>query len=674
MSMYATEINNLESVIANPYFGRFEFKNKENGEVSLIYIGKKAIADENGESIAYDWRSPICSIYYDFNIGPAEYSFKNHKFKGEILSKRQIIIKDKVLQSVSEEDVLSNNDILIKYLEENLDARLKSIIATIQREQNQIIRRPIYLNNIIEGVAGSGKTTVALHRIAYLLYNNAKNISEHEFMILGPNKYFLNFISDLLPDLDIKNVKQMTFEDLVSTLLGKVKYSSRNITLEKVLNNLEDTEVIKYKSSLEYLQALEKFIYDYIKDNLQKDIEYNGVVLCKKEKLKIIYDDCVNTNKSYIEKINLFIKNLTKEIKTNGEDISHSLWLNYRTEFLSLPKDSIRRQEILELHNEMSSEIKKGCPNTIKNYFKFIKINPLVLYKEFIKNLDKYTDKDITSIQKYILAKLDKNNISYDDLAPLLLLNYYINGADQFKNYAYLVIDEAQDLSQAQFYVLKKLFPKANFDVFGDINQSIYSYEGITNWQELNKNIFNNNASELLLNTSYRITTQISDVSNEVLKTLDSPLADCVARRGCDVSFKETSNNGLTTLLCEIKSLLDKDYKTIAIICKNELEAKNLYKKLSSKGISVNLINEKNEEYRGGLCIIPTYLAKGLEFDAVILNNANDINYPDNEIDMKLLYVSITRAMHELVINYEKELALPLKNYLNNNIRLTRKN
>ena len=212
MSLYATEVYNLRSVLSNPYFGMFNFENNE--EKNEIYLGKKTIMDGT-KVIAHDWRSPICSMYYDYNIGDAEYiSNTGEKRKGKITKKRQIIIKDGVLKAVDEQDTLSNDSVLLKYLQENSDARLKSIIATIQREQNKIIRSPLRGDYIIQGTAGSGKTTVALHRIAYLLYNEAKNISEADFMILGPNKYFLNYISDLLPDLDIKNVSQLTFEEI----------------------------------------------------------------------------------------------------------------------------------------------------------------------------------------------------------------------------------------------------------------------------------------------------------------------------------------------------------------------------------------------------------------------------------------------------------------------------
>ncbi len=662
MSMYATEVSRLKSVLNNPYFGRFEFKSKDTGEFNLIYIGKKSITSSDNESICYDWRSPICSLYYDYSIGPCEYDFNNQKYKGDILSKRQIIIKDGILKKVAEEDVLSDDNILVEYLEENLDARLKSIIATIQKEQNQIIRRPLMEHNIIEGVAGSGKTTVALHRIAYLLYNNERNIKDEEFMIIGPNKYFLNFIADLLPDLDIKNVCEYTFEEIATSLIGNVRFTSRNVTLENVLNNKSDLNIIKYKNSLEFLHLLENYIENYVIHHLQKDITYEGLTLVNKEKLQIIYNKFLNTSLSYNEKVSIFIKNLTKEIKDNADDLIHDLWLRYRDEYLSLPKDSERRKEILAYHDRMSQEIKKGCPNTLKEYFSFLKIKPLTLYEEFINNLNNQ------ELKEEINSNLNGKKVSYDDLAPLALISFLLNGSGKFKNYQHLVIDEGQDLSLAQYYVLKKIFPKSYFDVFGDINQSIYDYTSIKNWKVLNDLVFNQEANLLVLNKSYRITTEISDLANEVLKELGYMEALCIARSKEEIKINEiTKNNSIPTLIMEIKHLLDKDYLTIAIITKDLKSGKDIYTKLQKYGLDIALITEQNTEYKGGLCIVPSYLAKGLEFDAVIIANGNDVTYGLSNIDLKLLYVAITRAMHEVYINYEGSLSLPLQNYVNKN-------
>ena len=665
MSLYATEINNLKLILANPYFGMFQFKDNNN-EITDIYLGKKAILDENANVIAYDWRSPVCSMYYDYNIGKAEYIGTNGvKNFGEILKKRQIIIKNGELQDVEEQDTLSNDSILLKYLTENSDARLKSIIATIQIEQNRIIRSPLKSDYIIQGAAGSGKTTVALHRIAYLLYNEAKNINESDFMIIGPNKYFLNYVSDLLPDLDIKNVSQFTFDEIALKNIGisKIKVESMNKTLQGILKGEIDENIIAFKSSIEFLKLIENYINLYVDSHLKDDIVYEGIKLYSAEDIRFNFNNNMFGNdKSCKEKANELIKRLTKKIKNNSEDLSHSIWLKYRDEILNLSQDDPKRKKILEKVNKAQTEIKKGCPTIVKDYFKFMKVNPLTLYQSFIENLDIiYSSEtfDIKRLQEYTNLNLSKKQIKFEDLSPLLLINYMINGVKDFKEYSYLVIDEAQDLSLAEYYMLKKLFPKAKFNVFGDVNQSIYNYQSIHNWDELNSRIFDSKANKLELNKSYRTTINISNVSNLILNQMSQAPAECIARTGDELLL--SNDISCQNIILQIKTLLDKDYQSIAIICKDDKETHDTYSKLKKMRLNISEITENNDQYNGGLCIMPSYLSKGLEFDAVIIYNANAQNYSSTNIDMKLLYVAITRAMHDLVINYDGELSLPLK-------------
>ena len=665
MSLYATEINNLKSVLANPYFGMFQFKDNNN-ETTDIYLGKKAILDENANVIAYDWRSPVCSMYYDYNIGKAEYIGTNGvKNFGEILKKRQIIIKNGELQDVEEQDTLSNDSILLKYLTENSDARLKSIIATIQREQNHIIRSPLKSDYIVQGTAGSGKTTVALHRIAYLLYNEAKSINESDFMIIGPNKYFLNYVSDLLPDLDIKNVSQFTFDEIALKNIGvsKIKVESMNKTLQELLKGEIDENIIAFKSSIEFLKLIENYINLYIDSHFKDDIVYEEIKLYSAEDIRLNFNNNMFGNdKSCKEKANELIKRLTKKIKNNSEDLSYGIWLKYRDEILNLSQDDPKRKEILEKVNKAQAEIKKGCPTVVKEYFKFLKVNPLALYQTFIENLDTiYPNEmfDIKRLQEYTNLNLSKKQAKFEDLAPLLLINYMINGVKDFKEYSYLVIDEAQDLSLAEYYMLKKLFPKAKFNVFGDVNQSIYNYQSIHNWDELNSLIFDSKANKLELNKSYRTTVNISNVSNLILRQMSQEHAECIARTGDELLL--SNDISCQNIILQIKTLLDKEYQSIAIICKDDKETHDIYSKLKKMRLNISEITENNEQYNGGLCIMPSYLSKGLEFDAIIIYNANAKNYSSTNIDMKLLYAATTRAMHDLVINYDGELSLPLK-------------
>lgn len=672
MSLYATEAYDLERMLLSPYFGRMDFKQYGEKEATPIYIGKRALSDMDNRIVTYDWRSPIANMYYDYPLGDAQYNNGEEIVKGELTRKRQPIIENGTLIDVLEQDTLTDDKVLLKYLNESADSRLKSIVATIQREQNQIIRCPLKTNYLIQGVAGSGKTTVALHRIAYLIYNEAKNINESEFMILGPNNYFLNYISELLPDLDIKSVSQSTFEDIAMSSIGsKFKLNSQNMTLQKVLSEEVDPNIISFKSSIKFLELLEDFVKKYIMENISRPIEYEGLELCSSSKLELFLNSISSkniSNVSYLEKIKGIIKMLSKEIKENGSNLKHQLWLRYRDEFLSLPKDSPRRREILDITFKYEDEIKNGCQKTLKEYFKFANINIVQLYKSFIDSLtdNMIGDKDISidELKEYTLGNLNKKKLSNDDLAPLVLMTYLLKGINTYNSFEHLVIDEGQDLSMAQYYVLKLLFPKCTYDIYGDLNQSIYSYQGIKDWDSINKILFNSRGVKLTLNKGYRTTRQISDGANYVLDQIDSERSLCVARDGEDLEVTKMDLKGSNLdLLYQIMGYLEDGYKTLAVICKDEKETDRVYKELTKLGVKIHKISETDQTYEGGLCIMPSYLSKGLEFDGVIINDASsDIYDSDNEIDMKLLYVSMTRALHGLSINYSGKLTKPLTN------------
>ncbi len=667
MNLYATELYRLKRVVDNPYFGKMDFKS--DNKVNELYIGKKTIMSGD-EILTYDWRSPIASMYYDYSIGKAQYETPSEVIKGEILKKTQILIENGQLIDVEEQDTLTDDKILLKYLKGNADNRLKSIVATIQKEQNKIIRNPNKTNSIVQGVAGSGKTTVALHRIAYLLYDNARNINEANFMILGPNNYFLNYISELLPDLDIKNVSQTTFDEIaLKSIDAKVKLENNNIMLQNVLLDKVNPNIISFKSSVEYMNLIKQFVFDYINENMNSPIKYEGIELCSKEKLESLVESLKYSRSSYGKKINEFIKYLIKETKLNKSDLSHEAWLLYRDEYLSLEKSSPRRKEILDITNSIQKEIETGCQKHIKNSFSFLKINSLELYKKFIESLTQEkvnVDVDVNELKTFTLKKLKGKNIGTEDLAPLLYINYLFKDVKTFDDISRLVIDEGQDLSMAQYFILKQLFPNSSFEIFGDLNQSIYDYQGINNWDDLNLYLFNDKAQKMEMSKGYRTTEQICESANYVLESFDANKSDNVAREGEEILINEVDSSNLEiNLLKQIDTLLDKKYKTVAIICKDSIETDKVHKKLLKLGLNINKISEKDLTYKGGVCIMPSYLSKGLEFDSVIIYNANSNNYDvSSKIDMKLLYVTITRALHELHINYCGELTQPLKNYL----------
>lgn len=666
MSMYATEVNKIKTIKDNPYFGRFDFI--PNGEEKeIIYIGKKMIADNNGKIIVQDWRTPVCSLYYDYGVGPADYLAFKDKITGEITEKRQIVIKNGKLVTVNKQDVVSDDNFLISYLSENNDARLKSIIATIQREQNKIIRSPLKRNYIIQGVAGSGKTTVALHRISYLLFAESKNIHPSEFMIIGPNKYFLDYISTMFPELDIKNVYQSTFEDIIKDLLKyKGKYKTKTDVLKEVLDGKVSPEAIHDKNTIEFTKLIERFLYSYILKHIEEPIEYQGITICTKEYLNnIVKTFEYNRNKNKGEILKEYIKLIKKRAKDNGERFSSEYWNKNKQEVMSLPLNSKERNEEVRKHNLIMEELKKGCTKQIDEYFKFIKVKPLIIYQAFISSLDSKYD----HIKNYTLENLKNKTISDDDLAALYAIYNELNSAAINDNVSQLIIDEAQDISPAQYYVLRKMYPNCNFNIYGDMNQSIFSYQSFNSWGELNGTILNDTAERLDLNKTYRTTKQISDASNLVLDRINATKAECISRNGNDINLNYCNDKDLTTnIVSQINELQKNGNESIAIICKDYAECLDISKKLKKYKLDIRVISDVDTNYEGNLCIIPSYNAKGLEFDAVIVSDASKEKYGNNLIDMKLLYVVLTRAMHNIIINTTDELTCCLNGLEEKNI------
>lgn len=657
MSYYATKLNDLKSIVSSPYFGRFDFLDEER-QLNQIYVGKKTVVDDRGKILVTDWRTPICSLYYDYGIGKASYENQGKTINGEIREKRQIIIKDGKLIDVKKQDVLSDDSFLISYLKDNNDARLKSIVATIQKDQNKIIRGPLRQNNIIQGVAGSGKTTVALHRLSYLLYNDVNN--SNEFMILGPNNYFLDYISTMMPELDIKNVSQSTFETLAKeSIKYKGKYKSKTDVLKEILDGKVSMQAIKDKNSIEFITLLENFMKKYITSHLQKPIMYEGVVLCDSKYLTEVVDSIsFGINKTSGERLNQFIKILKKKVKEKGIDYASEYWSLNRERTLALPKNSDERKKELEHQEIISNEFKKGCPKKIVEYFNFLNVKPLDLYKVFIDSLQE----EYNYIKEPTLKNLNSKTISDDDLAALMTITNCLKGISPNKNVTQLIIDEAQDISPAQYYIIKKMFPKAMFDIYGDMNQSIFFYQSFNNWDELNETIFNGKALRLDLSKTYRTTKQISDASNLILDKLNTSKAECISREGNEIRLNNCSTKDLTlNIIEEINDLRKMGNKSIAIVTKDEKEAQQLGKQLSKFGLELSIINDSDKKYNDGICIIPSYIIKGLEFDAIILADASNLKYSNNELDLKLLYVVITRAMHNLVINNTSKLNMALQ-------------
>lgn len=660
----------LEKASLNPYFARIDFKAITDSDFKEIYIGRNGIS-KDGKVLITDWRAPISSLYYDSSTGKTSYKSPTGDVLGEVALKRQYDIENGKLIEYFDVDLVSSDNLLQKYLNANNDSRLKSIVATIQSEQNDIIRRPIDENVIIQGVAGSGKTTVALHKIAYLVYNYINSVKQSQYLVIGPNPVFIKYIKTVLPDLDVSGVSQLTFEQFAKDYIGEefeINPSDKKISAS-IAGKSNDID--KFKSSMLYKNMLENFFELYLKGIVSKPLKLNDFVVLTEEEMAPIFARALEEQHATlqgrvdatIERLIDYVKNNVDSILTRYNEYENNLFKNASLE----ERESLRKKFIKE-----RIEIQKNCSATIRKYFAKAVLSPIKLYRLFISMLDDfniYGYKKINELKKTTMANIKGNKYDFEDLAALLYLKLRTEPNRQYSNIKHTVIDEAQDLGIFNFYVLKKCLPTSTFSIFGDLAQSIYDYRGIDNWDEVNSLIFNNKANIVDFNKSYRTTASIMNVADAISESINLGKSDLVVRQGLPVSFDEapTSNELVEQIANKIKEYKEKGYKTIAVISKTDLLSRYINDDLRELGIVIPNVTEKDDvsldEF--SVCTISNQLAKGLEFDAVILNNVNDKIYScDSTLDMKLLYVAVTRALHELDITYNGKIPEVLQKFV----------
>ena len=550
----------------------------------------------------------------------------------------------------------SNDELLKPYLSVNADNKMKIIIASIQKEQNDIIRKPSDMNLIVQGVAGSGKTSVALHRIAYLIYLLGNKVSSDQFLILGPNDYFLNYVSSILPDLETSPVDQKTLIDYTSDYLEEKINLKDEFEQNDIVQSIEMMKKIQaFKSSLEYRNLIGKFLNNYMNNQLvENDFVVNGECVFKKEYvmdiLSSFIDGVPNFNRAYLV--------LSTKLKDNLFEIYDSIRKKNKQIYSKLPIDSEERKKMINKSSELYNILKKDGCKLLKKYIKDINLNATKIYMKFILELGNLestlTDKEILYLQKYSLSYLQKKKICFEDIPALLYIKYKMT--KKKSDYKYIIIDEAQDYGMFHFAALKEINNYSNFAIYGDLAQSIYSYRSIDSWDDVNNLVFDKKCEILNLRKSYRTTMEITENANKILEKINLNAATPVIRHGVDVSYANEANN-INYLISKINEFKLKEYKTIAIICKEENEAKKLNKILQKNGINSRYISNKDSEYSGGIFVLTSSSSKGLEFDAVIIKDASkDIYMSESDVDMHLLYVASTRALHELEILYDNDI------------------
>lgn len=696
---YDLRIRNLEKASDNPYFARIDFIEENKSELEKIYIGKMVlIRDDNQELVIVDWRAPIANLYYENRIGEASYLCPDGQIKGELTLKRQFSIHNRKLHDVFDIDITTNDEFLQKYLGANADNRLKDIVSTIQVEQNKIIRADMWKPLIVQGAAGSGKTTIALHRIAYLIYTYEKRFNPENFMIIAPNKLFLNYISSVLPDLGVEKVKQTTFQDFALELIGKkLKIKDANEKLINFVNNdTNDCEINKnniikkiseFKASFLFKEVIDEYIAIIEKTYIPREaFKIASIEIFSYEEINNLFLSEYK-NLPLMKRVEEIKKHMTNKLKRKKDNIIQSLQNKCDAAVMNLKylmEDTDERRGLIiaqiEYKDETIKKLEALSKKAVKEYIdKISKANPFEYYKNLIFDSDilkelinlKTDFEYIEQLREYSMDIMNSNTIEIEDLAPIIYIKYKIYGMDEKIPVKHIVIDEAQDFSVFQFYVLRNIIKDSSFTILGDLCQGIHSYRGINNWEAVMNNVFNDRQSQLLtLEKSYRTTVQIMKCAVSVLKAMENfnmPFAEPVIRHGekVDLISLKSFDYIVNDIEQKIENWVKHDLKSIAIICKTMDDCTIMKSSLKKYKKEIYIITGSEKEYKGGIVIVPSYLSKGLEFDAVIISDGGCTKYKKNELDAKLLYVSMTRPLHKLIIYYNDSISPLLKNLPN---------
>jgi len=675
-----TELNILQRIMNAPYFARIDYQMKGKKNKGIYYIGKTSLYEkETQQPIIVDWRSPIANVYYDGRLGEVSYKANEENINGYLSLKRQYKIEKGELIDYQDIDLTTTDELLQESLAGKADQRLTEIITTIQAEQNEVIRADLNRPIIVQGAAGSGKTTIALHRISYFIYHYAKYFQPEQLMILAPNNMFIGYIAGALPDLGVEKIRQTTYVDYVRLCIGKkikiVKPAEKLIAL--LHHSLEKEEMVRwlarFKGSLTYKKILDNYLQD-ICDNMcpKEDFRIEKFPLYGAKKLRRLF----KTEYSYLpllkrkEKIKGILQ---ADLKRKKQIILKKLTEKYDTALdraLEINDDEKRKKRVvyfLDTKAERLAEVKKEAASAVRKYAAKMPVNTLYGYyqqlfaeKELFKKYagEFLSEEEISFMVDFQTQLLRERQVEIEDFAALFYLQYKIFGIDKKYKAKNVVIDEVQDYSDFQLYALKAGLETDMFTLVGDLAQGIHSYRGLKSWDTLRKKVFPR-ANYMTLQKSYRTTIEIMHVANDLLVLLDEdlPKVTPVVRHGDKPAFDsfQSTKELLEKVDINIQASKKDGYHSIAVIGKTEEECKHLYKHLKmSKTYGVQLLRENEGLKKDHVIIVPSYLSKGLEFDTVIIFSLRD-RFHLEEIEIKLLYVAMTRPMHKLYLFAHKK-------------------
>jgi len=656
----------LEAVMNKPYFARIHFQRESEPE-ELLYIGKTSLFHrDTHEPIIVDWRSPVANVYYDGRLGDLTYMVRDEEYAGHLFAKRQYKIEGGKLLDFRDVDLTTNDELLQEALEGKADVRLTEIVSTIQKEQNEIIRAHLRQPILVQGAAGSGKTTIALHRISYFLYTMGEHFKPEQLMILAPNNLFIEYIGDVLPELGVDRICQTTYADYVQHAIGvKLKLQNPNEQLETIVENnigiMPRFNISQIKGSMLYKNIMDRYVkmHEHKIASLFDDVYIEKYRIMRATHLQKLF--LVEFAYMPIEKrLERIKKVIQTEVKRKTAAVLNTLNAKYE-QSIGRALDGIRDAEkrrllvtkYIDERDERIPKIKQEVKSTATAYMrKFDKVKIKPMYRELLTNRillsELAAEWSFEEIEQFLAAH-QKESWVLEDLAALYYLHARIKGIPDKWKMRVVFIDEVQDYSLFQLAALKAGLETDMFTMVGDLAQGIHSYRSLTEWDSVLK-LFPR-ATYATLQKSYRTTIEIMEVANKILSKMDEdlPLVEPVVRHGKEPTFIRCEAFDADTILKTYNAIKSNGHRSIALIAKTTAEAKTIVSRLVEAGMPVSLLDESATLDQSKLLVVPSHLAKGLEFDAVIIA-AFDTPFYDHPIDRKLLYVALTRAMHELYL------------------------
>ncbi|MDU7477180.1 MAG: RNA polymerase recycling motor HelD [Paenibacillus macerans] len=674
-------LGKMKRLKESPYFGRIDFAEAGEAAAEAIYLGIASLLEDGDETfLVYDWRAPISNLYYDSVPGPASYETPSGTISGEMKLKRQFVIRGRELRLMFDTGVTIGDELLQQVLGRSSDAQMKSIVATIQREQNRIIRNDRSRMLIVQGAAGSGKTSAALQRVAYLLYKHRDVLQADQMILFSPNPMFNSYVSTVLPELGEENMQQTTFQEYLEHRLGRdFQLEDPFVQIEYVLSAREDEayqariDAIRFKSSVQYLEAIARYKELLEKKAMKfKPLRFQGREVIGAEAIAAQfygYDPAIRL----ANRCELLKEWLLKELAAFGKNELNQPWVEEQIQLLDTEdyqrayqrmrrKNQGKGDSFSDYEDEKTILAKMVVSDRLKPLRKWVKslrfVDVTRLYTQLFSDVSLFREvhpgalpERWDEICSQTLRKIAEGELFYEDITPLLYLKELLLGFRSNTSIRHVIIDEAQDYSAFQLFFLKRLFPRAKITALGDFNQAIYAHGSVLQESGLLVDLYGPEETEVIsLTRSYRSTKEIVEFTRGMVPGGEHIVPFNRSGERPRVTVLDTREGLLRAIAEELKRLAEEGYESVAVICKTAEQSAEVQRALEPLlPAPPKLVKKTTLGFEKGVQVIPAYLAKGVEFDAVLIYDASAGQY-SRESERKLFYTACTRAMHLLYI------------------------